>query len=160
MFKFLILFLVLVSLLFSLEFYQGVQERIVEPFTSGLAWFSGLIISIFDDDVISYGRVIKNTSNLFAIKIEAGCNGVEAAIVLFSAIMAFPAKLIQKLIAVILGLFSIQILNIIRIISLFYLGQWNMSIFSWFHLYLWPVLIMLDVVLVFLIFINFLGREN
>ena len=47
-----------------------------------------------------------------------------------------------------------------RIISLLYLGNWNMDIFSWIHLYLWPTLIMLDVLVVFLLYLHILGRRQ
>jgi hypothetical protein len=47
----------------------------------------------------------------------------------------------------------------VRIISLFYLGQWNYTVFEWFHLYLWPVLIMLDVLVVFAIYLQWLGKD-
>ncbi|MDA9721870.1 hypothetical protein N9U55_01160 [Luminiphilus sp.] len=35
-----------------------------------------------------------------------------------------------------------------RIISLPHLSQWNYAVFEWFHLYLWQVVIMLDVLIV------------
>jgi hypothetical protein len=50
-------------------------------------------------------------------------------------------------------------MNILRIISLFYLGMWNMTVFSWTHLYLWPVLIMLDVLVVFLFYLRVVNRQ-
>ena len=40
------------------------------------------------------------------------------------------------------GFIFVQALNIVRIISLFYLDQWNYTVFEWFHPYLWPVLLM------------------
>ena len=45
-------------------------------------------------------------------------------------------------------------------ISLFYIGQWNLDLFTWTHLYLWPVLIMLDVLVVFLIYLRHLARQE
>ena len=47
-----------------------------------------------------------------------------------------------------------------RQVSLFYLGQWNYDIFEWTHLYLWPVLIMMDVLLVFAIYLRWLSRSG
>ena len=41
-----------------------------------------------------------------------------------------------------------------RIISLFYLGQWNQVWFDWFHLYLWQALIVLDALVAFLIWLR------
>ena len=54
----------------------------------------------------------------FAVSIEAGCNGVEAAIVLIAGIVAFPASLSHKALAILAGFFFVQALNIVRIISL------------------------------------------
>ena len=45
-----------------------------------------------------------------------------------------------------------------RIISLFYLGQWNMTAFEWAHLYIWQALIMLDVLIVWLIWVRQINR--
>ena len=73
--------------------------------------------------------------------------------------MAFPARTTHKLVAISAGFIFVQALNIVRIISLFYLGQWNYSVFEWFHLYLWPVLIMLDVLVVFALYLSWLGRH-
>ena len=64
------------------------------------------------------------------------------AIVLIAGVVAFPASVKHKLIAIVAGFFFVQALNIVRIILLFYLGQWNYTVFEWFHSYLWPVLLM------------------
>jgi exosortase/archaeosortase family protein len=48
----------------------------------------------------------------------------------------------------------------VRIISLFYLGQWNRMWFDWFHLYLWQALIVLDALVVFLLWLRWLPREE
>ena len=58
-----------------------------------------------------------------------------------------------------LGTLAIQALNLVRIISLFYLGNWNMDLFSWIHLYLWPTLIMLDVLIVFVVYLRYIGSD-
>ena len=114
----------------------------------------------FDDTVIAQGRILRDATTGFAVSIEAGCNGVEAAIVLIAGIVAFPASIQHKVIAILAGFVFVQALNIVRIISLFYLGQWNYTVFEWFHLYLWPVLIMLDVLVVFAIYLQWLGKRH
>jgi len=90
----------------------------------------------------------------FAVSIEAGCNGVEAGIILVAAILAFPSRWREKLIGIVVGLATIQALNLLRIISLFYIGQWNRTFFEWAHLYVWQTLIMLDVLIVFLLWLR------
>lgn len=159
MLRFITIFVAVLSALFVLEMLQPVQLQVVQPFTGLLAELCALLIAPFDDEVLHYGRVLQHQGSNFAVSIEAGCNGVEATIVLIAAVVAFPGAWRHRLVAIILGFFAIQIMNIARIISLFYLGQWNLDIFSWTHLYLWPVLIMLDVMVVFLLYLRFLGRS-
>ena len=53
-----------------------------------------------------------------------------------------------------------EILNVVRVISLFYLGQWNMQVFEWAHLYVWQALIMLDVLVVWLVWVRLLPRTG
>ncbi len=156
MLRFSILFVVLLLTLFTVEVLQPVQEHVILPFTSVLASISVFIIELFDTGVESYGKVIRDLESGFAVSIEPGCNGVEALIILFAAIFAFPASLKHKLIGFAIGFVAIQSLNLVRIISLFYMGQWNMTWFNWFHLYLWQALIILDALVVWLIWLRML----
>jgi hypothetical protein len=57
-----------------------------------------------------------------------------------------------------IGFVAIQSLNLVRIISLFYLGQYSRVWFDWFHLYLWQALIVLDALAVWLIWLRYLPR--
>lgn len=153
--NFLFLFFLLIVSLFIIELTAPAQKYFVQPFTALLATISISLIHLFDDSVMSYGVVIYNTVNQFAVSIEAGCNGIEASIILFSAIISFPRSWKSRLFGVVIGLVSLHAVNIVRIISLFYLGQWNMTAFEWAHLYLWQALIMLDVFVVFLLWLKF-----
>lgn len=161
MLRFTILFLVLILGLFWLELYQPINDAVITPFTSILATVSTFAMQLFDSDVASEGVVIyslNNPSN--AVQIAAGCNGVEAVIILFAAIFAFPSKFLHKLYGFILGFFGIQILNVIRIISLYYLLQWDKTWFDWFHLYLWQALIILDALLIWLLWLRYLPKPE
>ena len=158
--RFIIVFSLLLVGLFTLEMLNPVQEHVLVPFTSMLANISAALIAPFDDKVVAYGKVLQFQDTGFAVSIEAGCNGVEATIVLIAAVLAFPATWRQRAAAIGLGFLAIQVMNIARIISLFYLGDWDLDIFSWVHLYLWPTLIMLDVLVVFILYLRYLGPRT
>ena len=157
--RFVITFVIVLVALFSLEMLNPVQEHLVVPFTTMLAKISAALISPFDNGVMAYGKVLQFKDTGFAVSIEAGCNGVEATIVLIAAVVAYPASWKARISAIALGFLAIQVLNIARIISLFYLGDWDIDIFSWVHLYLWPSLIMLDVLVVFIVYLRYLSRK-
>ena len=158
--RFVVIFTVILLALFSIEMMNPVQEHLIVPFTGMLAKISAALIAPFDDTVIAYGKILQFRDTGFAVSIEAGCNGVEATIVLIAAVVAFPASWKARAIAIGLGFLTIQSLNIVRIITLFYLGDWDIDIFSWVHLYLWPALIMLDVLVVFIIYLRYLSQKE
>ena len=152
--RFAAVFVLLLAASFAAELTPPVQAALVIPWTEGLARLSAGLVTIFDPNVAAAGRVLQSTRNGFAVSIEAGCNGVEAALILICAMVAFPAPWKHRLAGIAIGLVAVQALNVVRVVSLFYLGQWNERAFEWAHLYLWQALVMLDVLIVWLIWIR------
>jgi exosortase H (IPTLxxWG-CTERM-specific) len=157
--RFLVLFAVVVIALFAAELSPPGQRAIVYPWTEALARISAGIATLFDSHVSVVGRVLQSRANGFAVSIEAGCNGIEAAIVLIAGMLAFPAPWKHRAIGILAGLVAVQALNVVRVISLYYLGQWNAGAFEWAHLYVWQALIMLDALVVWLVWIRMIPRE-
>ena len=160
MWRFISLFLVVLAVLFGIEKLNPVQAAVIYPWTSFLAWFSASLMTVFDADVISHGRIIQSQATGFGVSIEAGCNGVEAVIILMAGMVAFPAPLRLKVIGILIGLVAVQGVNILRVISLYYLGKWDKEVFDFAHLYLWQALIMLDVLLVWLLWIRAVAKQQ
>jgi exosortase H (IPTLxxWG-CTERM-specific) len=160
MIRFFVLFTILLVGLFTLELLEPAEKYVILPFTSLIADVSVWIVQLFDDNVEAFRNVIRNSTTGFGVRIERGCNGVEAVIILFAAIFAFPAPLKNKLLGFVIGFFAIQLLNLVRIVSLFYLGQWNQVAFEWFHLYLWQALIILDALVVWLVWLRTLPQAK
>ena len=53
-----------------------------------------------------------------------------------------------------IGIAAVQAANLLRVISLYYLNLWNIEAFDFAHLYLWQALIMLDVLIVWLLWMR------
>ena len=160
MVRFFILFVVILVTLFAAELTPPAQSAVVLPWTEALVRISAGLITLIDSHVAVFGKILQSTTNSFAVSVEAGCNGIEAAIILIAAMLAFPAPWKHRVIGILAGLTAVQALNIVRVISLFYLGQWNMKAFEWAHLYLWQALIMLDVLIVWLIWMRTLPTSS
>ena len=121
----------------------------VEGFSGVLASVSAWLIEAFGGACVHQSAVLSNPARGFFMEIRDGCNGINVVIVLWAAIMAYPARLTWKLIGLAGGLAAIQILNLVRIISLFYLGEHWRPLFEFAHLYLWESLIIVDALAVF-----------
>ncbi|WP_311223050.1 MULTISPECIES: exosortase H [unclassified Acidovorax] len=154
MLRFFALFLFLQLSLFGLNMLNWVQQHIVLPWTALLARMCATLVMWFDSSAAASGKVLWNQVTGFGVSIEPGCNGIEACIVLFAAIMAFPSTWRHKLMGLVAGFVAVQALNVVRVISLFYLGQWNTAVFDFAHEFLWQGLIMLDVLVVWLLWVR------
>jgi exosortase H (IPTLxxWG-CTERM-specific) len=96
----------------------------------------------------------------FAVEMRDGCNAVNVTILLWSAVLAFPASWKMKALGLLAGSAIIQVLNIVRFISLFYLGQYSMTWFDFAHAYLWESLLVLDTMVVFWFWVNRVARHT
>jgi exosortase H (IPTLxxWG-CTERM-specific) len=152
----LIKFVIILLALFTIELMGPVQTWVIEPFTAAVAKVSAIVLQAFDGGVQAQGIVLRDMETGAAVSIQPGCNGVEAMIVVMAAIVATPATWKQRLVGLAIGFLAIQALNVARIISLFYLLQWNPVWFEWAHLYLWQALIMLDGLIVYLLWVRML----
>jgi exosortase H (IPTLxxWG-CTERM-specific) len=150
--RFISLFIIILLISFGFIYLPAVREHIIGPFTQGITYLSGWLIQVFGGEVVIQGNTLSIPG--FAVQVLDMCNGVEATIFLWAAILAFPASFTYKLKGLFIGTLTIHTLNIIRIISLLYLGFYKPEWFHWVHWYVWDGLIMLDILIVFLAWIR------
>jgi exosortase H (IPTLxxWG-CTERM-specific) len=160
MIRFVVWFFVLLISLFAGYMLPWGQNYVANPITAGVAWVSAQIMHMFDPAVVSQGIMLMNPEKNWAIQVVAGCNGMEAVIILFASLFAFPATLKEKLIGFFIGFLAIHALNVVRIISLFYIGMWDKTWFEWFHLFIWQALIILDAFVVFLLWLRWVNKRK
>jgi exosortase H (IPTLxxWG-CTERM-specific) len=122
---------------------------VIDGFSRSLVWASGVLIHALGGKASVQGVFLGSPVNGFTIEMRDGCNGVNVMILMWSAVLAFPVTRSWKVVGILAGAVAIQGLNFFRFISLFYLGQYSLSLFEFAHLYLWETLIMLDALIVF-----------
>ena len=130
------------------------MRPLVDGFSGDLAAVSAWLIHSSGGTCLRKAAVLSNPARNFSMEIRDGCNGINVVVLLWSAMIAYPATLRWRLIGVMVGLAAIQILNLFRLISLFYLGQYSYQIFEFAHLYLWELLIIIDGMVVFSLWIK------
>ena len=146
---FLVRFALLLSVSYFLVAWRPVNDAVVVPFTAGIARTSAAVLNVFGEKVHVEGTQIRSES--FAVNIENGCNGVETALLFGSAVLAFPAPWKSRLLGLALGFAAIQLVNLIRVVSLFWIGVHRPSLFSASHTVLWQSVVVLCGVLLFLL---------
>ena len=126
-----------------------VNDHVIVPFTAMVAHSSALLLRVFGSGVESVGTVIR--SPRFALDVQNGCNGIEAAILLAAAIFAFPATLRSRLIGLLAAIVAIEFVNLVRLSSLFGLGEHYRRIFDFFHVAVWQSLVILAAISIFVL---------
>jgi exosortase H (IPTLxxWG-CTERM-specific) len=149
---FLILFIVLLGGGFTLISLNWVNDRVIEPFTAGIARVSGATLDLLGQDVTMKGTAIR--SPRFAVNIRNGCNGVEAMLIFLAAVLAFPASWKSRLAGLALGILAIQLVNLVRVVALFLTGVYFPRFFDSSHTVIWQTVVILFGVLLWIFWAN------
>lgn len=129
-------------------------KPLIEKFCEGLAIISYIVIQLFDSNIVfDAPNILRHQTNGFAIAVTNECSGLSAIILLSAAILVFPASRQFKLIGIFAGFLLIQIINIIRLISLVYAGAFLPNYFDMIHTQLWTVVLYF---ITLLLFVNWL----
>jgi exosortase H (IPTLxxWG-CTERM-specific) len=126
-----------------------VNDNVIVPFTAVVARCSAAVLRSVGGGTVAVGTVIR--SPRFALDVQNGCNGIEAAILLAAAIFAFPATLRSRLIGLLAATVAIELLNLVRLSSLFWLGEHYRRIFDFFHVAVWQSLVILAAISLFVL---------
>lgn len=156
--RFLLLFGISLAVLFGLLLAPPVEPAVTR-FTSGLVVASATLIRMFGGQAVAIGDLLQDPRNHFAIQMAYGCNGAHVTILLWAAVLAFPATWTQKAKGMLAGTAAIHIVNLIRFISLFYVGEYNRAWFDFAHLYLWESLMMIDTLVIFWTWAHFVRKS-
>jgi len=158
--RYLGLFLILTVAFFSVLATPWSERLFVGPFTRGLVHVCAFLIDLFDHRVEAAGAVLRFTDGRGAVQVLAGCNAVEVCALLSAAILAFPGKVRFGVIGAVAGVFALQAINLLRIISLLYLSRGSQEVFEFFHNYVWDAMIGLEGLLIFFFWTRWQARQD
>lgn len=136
--SFAVRFVVFCVVLFSSAQLAFVQLWLIQPWTMWVGQVSGAAIQWLDNSVTIMLPFIISTSSDFRVSIDPACAGLETIAVMTAAILAYPARWVERLTGLVLISLILQLVNQLRIVSLFFLGQVNPDTFTLIHSYVWP----------------------
>jgi archaeosortase B (VPXXXP-CTERM-specific) len=138
-------FLFFLIVFFAIWLFSFLLTRRIPAFTSGLervvareiAFFLDLLGYRFSlDEATFLFRTNHGTEKMFII---TECTGLYTTIIYFSIIGAYPARLNEKGLGLLIGIPAIHLLNLARMVFIsLVLYHWR-ELFEFFHGYLWQV---------------------
>lgn len=94
------------------------------------------------------------TSKIFSAEIITECTAIFPIMIFLAAVIAYPSGWKKKLWGIVLGVPAILFVNLIRLVTLFYIGYWFPNVFEAAHLLVWQSLIIFFAVLFWLIWVE------
>ena len=139
-------FLALFALIFGVLYFffgiaPGVRNGIIKPYTEFLAKAVAAIVNLFGEGATVRGTMVE--SPRFSIQIAMGCDGVEASSLFMAGVLAFPASRRAKLIGAVAGIPLIHVINLARLVGLYYAGVYLPSIVEEVHVYVAQTIVIL-----------------
>lgn len=116
------------------------------------------ILSLFGQDTSSSGRYIHSTR--FALEIKRGCDAVEPSALFIAAVFAFPVPLGRRALGMLVGTVCLMVVNVVRIVSLFYVGVYFPKAFKAVHLDVWQALFILLALLLWIVWARWAIRRG
>jgi len=123
------------------------DNEALTPLFDFTAAATGFFLNIFGASVEVDGSSISSPD--FSMGIVFGCTGIVAMAIYASAVLAYPCTAKQKAIGIAFGVAALFVLNLVRTVSLFFIGShFSSSFFDTAHMLIWqPVMIAVAIVL-------------
>jgi exosortase H (IPTLxxWG-CTERM-specific) len=150
--RFVVVTLVSLVGLFMLLNLRAVERSFVTPYTIFVAETSRIVLRLLGVEASGVGTVV--SSPQFSVNILNVCNGLEVTAIFFATVLGFPATWKNKLIGLAIGYPVIYLINLVRIIVLFFLGFKQPDIFETVHYYYAQAFVILATVGVWLIWVS------
>jgi len=131
---------------------RPVNDHVVNPYTTFVAHEARLALNLLGEGATVTGQVL--SSPRYSVAIFNGCNGLEAILIFVSGVVAFPAPWRTKVLGIVLGFAAIQVFNVVRVVSLFYVGIHRREWFTVAHVLVWQSLVIVFGVVLWLVWVR------
>jgi exosortase/archaeosortase family protein len=127
---------------------HGMSEAWFDGYLAFYARVAGTVLSLFDPRVTVHQSDILGAYDLRIVK---NCDAMEANILYVAAVLAFPVELSARFAGLAAGVLLLIAVNVLRICTLYYVGVVAPRAFPFFHLELWPLLLIAAGASIFLV---------
>ncbi len=147
--RFVVRYVAALTVGFVLLALKPVNDHLVNPYTTFVAHEARVVLNLFGEGAVVRDQVL--SSPRFSVVIFNGCNGLEAMLIFLCGVWAFPASWKSRMVGTVVGVVAIQVINIVRVVSLFYVGVYRPTWFSTAHVFVWQSIIIVLAVVFWLV---------
>jgi len=120
--------------------------------------WTGAILRTLGEEAHVQGRVV--ASPRFSLEVSHGCDAVQPTALFVSAMIATPVLLRRKLFGAVVGITILLTLNLLRIVSLYYIGVFIPKHFDFMHVEVWGAVFILLSISLWLVWASWATRAH
>ncbi len=140
-FQFVGLFVVLLIGFYLLTFLPAMNKDFLPGYMRLNARMSAAALNLFGEKAHAEDTMVQ--SSRYSVDIRHGCDAIEPSALFIAAVLAFPAKFLLKLPGLLAGTLVLSLINLFRIVTLFYTGIHFPGSFEFMHEDVWQSLFVL-----------------
>ncbi|UCE60088.1 MAG: archaeosortase/exosortase family protein [Phycisphaerales bacterium] len=151
--RFVIILLVLLGAFNYLYYVAFVKEGHLQPYLAAVAEATGAVLRLFGTEARVHGTSV--SSSRFALGVDNGCDALQAVAFFVFAVIASPlrASLLMRIGSIVLGSVLLLVINVIRIVSLYYVGAYWPSALDTMHIDVWQTIFIFLPILLWLFWV-------
>ena len=142
---------------FAIAYFMLRRSEILAPFLAFNARAASAVLSFFGLSVQSEGALISSGGHSFQVITE--CTSLVPTAILVSAVIAWQSSAKQKMVGILVGALFLFLLNMVRIMSLLYVGTAFPEYLDIAHFIIWQALLILATVGVWILWVSKVVRS-
>ncbi|MFH0924014.1 MAG: exosortase H [bacterium] len=141
-----------ILLLFLLLHNRYSYKYLAEYIPTILARITAGLISFLGGEVTVAGKLLSGKK--FSMRIIYDCSGIFVTVIYVAAVLAYPTTAKKIGLGLLIGIPVLNLINIFRMVFMFYVGQYLPNYISLFHTYLWQGMFIILVLLLWLFWVE------
>jgi len=130
----------------------ALDSRGFESYLRVLASISGWVLNLFGSGVTVAGTQIAGSD--FAVAVAQGCDAIQVCSLLAAAVLAFPVSWPARMRGFAIGIVTLQVLNILRIVTLYWIGAAYFDYFKTAHEMVWPTVLIVSTISLWILWVR------
>lgn len=143
---------------YLLEYWYLMHGTLLESYLSLIATAVAGVLTLLGDETIAQGKVV--ASRAFQVQIFHGCDALEPTAAYLSALLASPIAFRAKLPGILVGVIGLQVVNLVRIVSLFLVGAHYPDALDIMHYDLWQAAFIVIAIVFWAIWVQWATRKK
>ncbi len=123
-----------------------------EPYLAFLARITGAALNLLGLDINVSGTLLEAPA--FSMEIVPGCDAIEPIAAYICAVLASPVLVWSKLPGIVVGVLALSLVNLGRLVSLFFVKMFIPSVFDMMHEEIWQAGVVLVAVVFWVVWVQ------